>query len=138
MSVVKAALVRSTARRPSRVSWFYYLADEVAGTHRGMMIAIPEDEWAVFHGLSPQEIAPILKDLARAVRLSHFRKQPRGPKKPRPKRQSGAKIPFSRPTAFPGSPQETPIKSNRIWNLHADAQVALPDRAYPSPVPGLV
>ena len=57
-----------------------------------MMIAIPKDEWVVFHGMSPQEIAPILKDLAKAIRLSHFRKQPRGPKKPRPERQSGAKI----------------------------------------------
>lgn len=33
-----------------------------------------------------------LRELAKAVRLSQFRKQPRGPKKPRPKRQSGAKI----------------------------------------------
>ena len=93
LSTVKAALrsVHGTEVADQQVSGFS-LADEVAGTHRGMMIAIPKDEWVVFHGMSPQEIAPILKDLARAVRLSHFRKQPRGPKKPRPKRQSGAKI----------------------------------------------
>jgi hypothetical protein len=30
--------------------------------------------------------------VASAVRLSEFRKQPRGPKKPRPQRQSGSKI----------------------------------------------
>ena len=46
----------------------------------------------VFHGMSPREIGPFLKRLASAVRLSEFRKQPRGPKKPRPKRQSGAKV----------------------------------------------
>ena len=57
-----------------------------------MMIAVPKDEWVVFHGMSPQELSPFLKQLASAVRLSEFRKQPRGPKKPRPKRQSGAKI----------------------------------------------
>ena len=57
-----------------------------------MMIAVPKDEWVVFHGMSPREICPFLKQLASAVRLSEFRKQPRGPKKPRPKRQSGAKI----------------------------------------------
>ena len=51
-----------------------------------------KDEWVVFHGMTPQEISPILKDLARAVRLSEFRKQPRGPKKPRPNRQSGSKV----------------------------------------------
>jgi hypothetical protein len=93
LSTVKAALrsVHGTEVADQQVSGFY-LADEVAGTHRGMMIAIPKDEWVVFHGMSPQEIAPILKDLAMGVRLSQFRKQPRGPKKPRPKRQSGAKI----------------------------------------------
>ena len=85
LSAVKAALrsVHGTEVADQQVSGFY-LADEVAGTHRGMMIAIPKDEWVVFHGMSPHEIAPILKDLARMVRLSHFRKQPRGPKKPRP------------------------------------------------------
>jgi len=93
LSTVKAALrsVHGTEVADQQISGFY-LADEVAGTHRGMMVAIPRDEWVVFHGMSPQDISPILKDLARAVRLSEFRKQPRGPKKPRPKRQSGAKV----------------------------------------------
>jgi hypothetical protein len=57
-----------------------------------MMIAVPKDEWVVFHAMSPQEISPFLKRLAKAVRLSEFRKQPRGPKKPRPERQSGSEI----------------------------------------------
>ena len=67
------------------------LAEEVAATNRGMMIAIPEDEWVVFQGMSPEELSPLLKQFAAAVRLSEFRKQPRGPKKPPPKRTSGAK-----------------------------------------------
>ena len=93
LGAVKAALrsVHGTEVADQQVSGFY-LADEVAGTHRGMMIAIPKDEWVIFHGMSPQEISPILKELAKAVRLSEFRKQPRGPKKPRPQRQSGNKI----------------------------------------------
>ena len=33
-------------------------------THRGMMIAIPEDEWAVFQKLTPVEMAGVLIDLA--------------------------------------------------------------------------
>jgi hypothetical protein len=65
------------------------LAEEVAGTTRGMLIAIPEDEWTVFHGLSASEMGEVLQDLARRVRLSHYRKQPRGPKKPKPKKASG-------------------------------------------------
>jgi IS4 transposase len=93
MSTVKAALrsVHGEKADDTKVSG-YDLAEEVAGTQRGMMIAVPKDEWVVFHGMSPREISPFLKELAGAVRLSEFRKQLRGPKKPRPRRQSGARI----------------------------------------------
>jgi hypothetical protein len=70
----------------------YYVADEIRMTQRGMMIAIPEDEWVVFHGVAPRELAVVLVRLAAAVRLPRYRKHPRGPKKPRPAKQSGAKI----------------------------------------------
>jgi IS4 transposase len=70
----------------------YYVADEIQMTRRGMMIAIPEDEWAVFHDLTPVALADILVRLARSVPLPKFRKHPRGPKKPKPKKQSGARI----------------------------------------------
>jgi IS4 transposase len=92
MSVVKAALrsVHGAAVVDAEFST-HDLAEEVAATHRGMMIAIPEDEWVVFQRMSPREMAPLLKRLAAAVRLSEYRKQPRGPKKPPPKRTSGAK-----------------------------------------------
>jgi DDE family transposase len=93
LSTVKAALrsVHGAKAADTEVSG-YDLAEEVAGTYRGMMIAVPKDEWVVFHGMSPREISPFLKRLAGAVRLSEFRKQARGPKKPRPERQSGAEI----------------------------------------------
>jgi hypothetical protein len=92
MSTVKAALrsVHGAAVVDTGFST-HDLAEEVAATHRGMMIAIPEDEWVVFQGMSPRELSPLLKRFAAAVRLSEYRKQPRGPKKPRPKRTSGAK-----------------------------------------------
>src|SRR4051794_10065470 len=93
LSAVKAALrsVHGAAASDAKVSG-YDLAEEVSGTYRGMMIAVPKDEWVVFRGMPPRELCPFLKRLAGAVRLSEFRKQPRGPKKPRPKRQSGAEI----------------------------------------------
>lgn len=93
LSTVKAALrsVHGAAASEAGVSG-YDLAEEVSGTYRGMMIAVPKDEWVVFHGMPARELSPFLKRLARAVRLSEFRKQPRGPKKPRPERQSGAEI----------------------------------------------
>jgi IS4 transposase len=93
LSTVKAALrsVHGEKASDTKVSG-YDLAEEVAGTYRGMMIAVPKDQWVVFHEMSPQELSPFLKKLAGAVRLSEFRKQPRGPKKPRPERQTGDKI----------------------------------------------
>ena len=57
-----------------------------------VMIAIPEDAWVVFHDLPPVELADVLVRLARSVSLPKLRKHPRGPKKPKPKKQSGAKI----------------------------------------------
>jgi IS4 transposase len=92
MSTVKAALrsVHGAAVVDNEFST-YDLAEEVAATHRGMMIAIPEDEWVIFQGMSPRELGPLLKQFAAAVKLSEYSKQPRGPKKPRLKRTSGAK-----------------------------------------------
>ena len=87
LSVVKAALRPVHGVEAVEEVSGYYLADEIAGTHRGMMIAIPEDEWTVFHDLSPVALGHILRELAGNVRLSEFRKQPRGPKKPQPKRR---------------------------------------------------
>jgi IS4 transposase len=92
MSVVKAALRSVHGEEAVEALSFYYLADEVAGTHRGMMIAIPEDRWAVFHGLTAAAFGEILLDLAAGVRLSAYRKQVRGPKRSPPKRASGVKV----------------------------------------------
>ena len=93
LSTLKAALrsVHGEQVVTDQVSG-YYVADEVKMTRRGMMIAIPEDEWVVFHDLTPTELAAVLVRLAAAVRLPKYRKHPRGPKKPKPAKQSGAKI----------------------------------------------
>jgi IS4 transposase len=93
LSTLKAALrsVHGEEKVAEEVSG-YYVADEIQMTRRGMMIAIPEDEWAVFHDLTPVALADVLVRLARSVSLPKFRKHPRGPKKPKPKKGSGARI----------------------------------------------
>jgi AcrR family transcriptional regulator len=68
------------------------LADEVRATYRGMMIAIPSDEWEFVGGLGLEEVAGLLKGLAQRVDLRAFRRQVRGEKKPRPPRSSGKKV----------------------------------------------
>ncbi len=92
LGVVKAALRSAHGEGPVEELSFYCLADGVAGTHRGMMIAIPEGEWAVCHGLTPAAFGAILLNLAAGVRLSSYREPGRGPKRPPPKRASGAKV----------------------------------------------
>src|SRR4051812_39272113 len=93
MAAVKAALrsVHGEVKVAEEVSG-YYLADEVRMCHRGMMKAIPKDEWVVFQEASPAELAEVLVVWARSVPLAEYTKSPRGPKKPPPKKQSGAKI----------------------------------------------
>jgi hypothetical protein len=58
-----------------------------------MMIAIPEDEWRVFSRMCPAEMIAMLRELAQKVCRKGYRKSPRGPKKPRPKREGTTKEP---------------------------------------------
>jgi hypothetical protein len=77
MSVIKAALasVHGTDVVENEVSG-YYLADEISGTYKGMMIAIPEKHWIVFQQMSIQELVPVLTMLAENVKLSKYQKHP--------------------------------------------------------------
>jgi IS4 transposase len=71
----------------------YYVADEITGTYRGMMIAIPENEWQLFRRMGTVDLAAVLRDLAAQVNLERFRKHPRGPKKSQPKRRHDKRTP---------------------------------------------
>ena len=62
----------------------FYLVDEIQGTYRGMMIAIPSTEWEPLVTFSLEQIAQLLQQLAYSVKLKRFLKAKRGPKKPRP------------------------------------------------------
>ncbi len=91
LSIVKSALraVHGKAAEPHTLSG-YHLAAELAAVYGGMMLAIPPDEWTQrFAELDIASMAHTLKDLAARVRIAQFRKHPRGPKKPKPKRTSG-------------------------------------------------
>ena len=69
----------------------YDVANDIAQTYHGMMIAIPEEAWRVFSRMGPAAMVATLQELARKVRLEAYRKSPRGPKKPRPKREGTSK-----------------------------------------------
>ena len=94
VSVIKASLasIHGSKVIEEQVSG-YYLADEISGTYRGMMIAIDAEQWIIFRKLTPAKLVQLLKRLARKVKLSAFRKHPRGPKKQVAKRKSDPKKP---------------------------------------------
>jgi len=71
----------------------YYMADEISGVYRGMMIAVSADKWRVFRNLSQAERVGLLRQLAANVKLSRFKKHPRGPKKPKQERVRDPKHP---------------------------------------------
>jgi hypothetical protein len=93
VSVVRGALraVHGHKKVSEEVSW-YHLCNHLARVYGGMMIAIPPARWQIFRELTDAQFAKLLKELAAQISLSRFRKHRRGPKKPPPKKSSGAKI----------------------------------------------
>jgi hypothetical protein len=83
LAVVLAALrgVHGEKTVDEEVS-LYYVANEIATTYHGMMIAIPEPEWDVFYAMSHADLAALLLELAQKVRLHAIRKSPRRPRQP--------------------------------------------------------
>lgn len=87
LSVVRAALCAVHGEECVEEISGYYLADEMRGMMRGMMVAISMDRWQrAFGGRTVRQMANLLRDLARHVRLECFTKDRRGPKKPATKR----------------------------------------------------
>ena len=74
-----------------QVSW-YYVCTHIAKVYEGMMMAVPPRHWRIFREMDDGTFAEVLQQLAKNIDLAKFQKHPRGPKKPRPKRTSGAKI----------------------------------------------
>lgn len=92
LATVKAAL-RATHQKIAvdEVLSDFYVAEELAGTYRGMMIALPSGEWKHLAEMSDGEFVGWLLKVAKSVRLNRYPKTPRGPKKPRTRRTRYAK-----------------------------------------------
>lgn len=92
ISVVKTAMAAVPGGLQREQVSGYYLAGEIAAAYHGMTIAVPPRVWKrEFGELTTSELAALLKQLAAKIRPDRFRKNVRGPKKPRPKRISGAR-----------------------------------------------
>jgi len=87
VAVIKAALRKAPGHphEAAEVSG-YYLALELQQTYPGMMVAIPPRHWQIFGQLPLAKLAAILLKLIGQVDQSRYRRHPRGPKKPPPKK----------------------------------------------------
>jgi IS4 transposase len=86
LSVVRTAMAAAHGEAAEDIS-AYYVADEIRGMMRGMMVAIPDQHWQrQFGHKTAHQIANLLLMLAKRVDLECFRKHRRGPKKPRASR----------------------------------------------------
>jgi hypothetical protein len=94
IAIMKAALssVYGADRIDKEVSG-YYIADELSAIYPGMMIAVSDDKWDIFRQYNQAQLVDFLKQLAKNVKLSRFKKHPRGPKKPTAKPKSDPKHP---------------------------------------------
>jgi hypothetical protein len=64
----------------------YFVAGEIGQVYRGMMVALPPEEWALFRHMSLTDYIAFLKRLAQAVDFERYPKTHRGPKKAPSKR----------------------------------------------------
>jgi len=87
LSTVQAALrgAYGVEKVQTEVSGFY-IANEVRMTAPGMAIAIDDAAWLPFQTIEPAKLARRLLGWAAHVQLSKFKRHPRGPKTPVPKR----------------------------------------------------
>jgi hypothetical protein len=86
VAVIKAALRAAHGEKKADELSGYYLALEIKQVHDGMMIALPADQWGVFANMETRTFAKIMKAIAAQLDLERYRKSPRGPKKPPPKK----------------------------------------------------
>lgn len=66
---------------------YYYLADEICRSQFAVTELIPRTAWKVFSTMTNTEFAKTLKRYASQANLARYRKSPRSPKKPSPKRR---------------------------------------------------
>lgn len=87
LSVVKAAIRAAHGAEIAETMSTYYMADEIAGTYRGMMVVLPPPYWTKrFEDMTPSQLAKALIGIAANISLSKYRKNQWTPKKKKKKK----------------------------------------------------
>lgn len=87
LSVVQAAIRAAHGTEEAETISTYYMADEIAGTYRGMMVVLPPSYWTKrFADLTPSQMAKALVRIANDMSLSQYQKNKWSPKKKKKKK----------------------------------------------------
>lgn len=87
LSTVQAALrAKFGAEKIQEEVSLYYVAIEMQASHQGMEVVFDAQDWEPFRAMSAKALGKFLLTCAAQVELSKYRRHPRGPKKPVPKR----------------------------------------------------
>ena len=89
ISALKTLLLKFSAAVDKPELSYYYLALEIAETRLGMEITIDAAYWKQCARLPLSDFILWVKRIAHGANLRRYRKHPRGPKRPPPKRASG-------------------------------------------------
>jgi hypothetical protein len=83
VALLKAAVRAEHGEKATDGRSSYSVALDIQQMHRGMMVALPADHWAMFGEMTPAELATALREMAKSIDLRRYRKTTRGPKKPK-------------------------------------------------------
>jgi hypothetical protein len=89
ISALKTLLLEFSASANKPELSYYYLALEIAEARLGMEITIDPAYWKQCAEMSLSEFVSWARSIAQHANLERYRKHPRGPKRPPPKRASG-------------------------------------------------
>lgn len=89
LSCIKSMLEKHSRGKNSVDVSYYYLALEIAEARRGMEITIDQAHWNQYAQMSLAEFVAWVKSICKDAQTRSYRKHPRGPKRPPPRRTSG-------------------------------------------------
>ena len=89
--VIFAALYAEHAEEEVEQVSHFHVSKEISRYTDGMLVVLDDDTWRALAPHSERDIVSLLRTIARGIPLANYRKQPRGPKKKKPKRSRNVK-----------------------------------------------
>ena len=83
LALLKAAVRAAHGEKAEEGLSSYAVALDIHQMHRGMMVALPAEQWEGFRDMPAVELAAALRVMAKSIDLKRYRKTTRGPKKPK-------------------------------------------------------